>query len=64
VIVDEDGGRAPVEFFLGEEGAALKDEDAFACLREIKGEGAAAGSGSDDDGIELVGHEVLSEVQQ
>ena len=56
VIVDEDGGRAPVEFFLREEGTALEDEDALACLREVKGECASAGSASNDDGIVLVWH--------
>jgi hypothetical protein len=64
VIVEEDGGRVPVEFLLGEEGAALEDEDALTGLGEMEGESAAAGSSSDDDGVVLVGHEVLSEAQE
>jgi hypothetical protein len=29
-VLEEDGGGAPVKFFLGKEGAALEDEDALA----------------------------------
>ncbi len=36
-VVEEDGRGVPVEFFLGEEGAALEEEDALPCLREMEG---------------------------
>ncbi len=55
-VVEEDGGGVPVEFFLGEKGAALEDENALASLREMEGESSATGSGSDDDGVVWVGH--------
>jgi hypothetical protein len=59
-IVEEDGGGVPVKFFLREEWTAFEDEDALAGLGEMQGEGSATGSGSDDDGVVLGGHEVSS----
>ncbi len=56
-VVEEDGGGVPVEFFLRKKRAALEDEDAFACLREMEGECPAACSGSDDDGVVVIGHD-------
>ncbi len=58
-VLEEDGGGGPVEFFLREEGAALEDEEGLAGAREMEGEGAAAGSGPDDDGVVDGGHEGL-----
>jgi hypothetical protein len=55
-VVEEDCGCIPVEFLLGEEGTALEDEDALSRLGEMEGEGTSAGSGSDDDGVILIGH--------
>jgi hypothetical protein len=61
-VVEEDRAGVSVEFFLWEKGAALEDEDSLPCPREIKGEGSAAGSGSDDDGVVLVGHDECSSI--
>ena len=55
-VVEEDGGGVPVEFFLGKKRAALEDEDAFARLGQMERECAAPCSGSDDDGVVVVGH--------
>ena len=57
-VVEEDGGGIPVEFFLGEEGAALEDEDALAGAGEVEGEGSAACSGADDDCVVGIRHGV------
>ena len=57
-IVEEDGGGVPVEFFLGEEGAALEDEDALAGAREMQGQGAAASACADDDCVVGICHGV------
>ena len=58
-VLEEDGGGGLVELFLREKGAALKDQDGFASPREMEGEGAAAGSGTDDDGVVDGGDEGL-----
>src|ERR1700757_1268233 len=60
VVVEEDGGSVPVSFFLREKRASLKNENALACLREMKGEGPAARSSSDDDYVVGVGHDACS----
>jgi hypothetical protein len=62
-VIEKDGGSVPVKFLLGEEGAALEDEDTLAGLCEVEGEGAASCPGSDDDGVVLIGHEVLAEIR-
>jgi hypothetical protein len=63
-VVEEDGGSVPVEFFLREKRAAFEDENALPCLREVEGESATAGSGSDDDDVVLIGHGVLDKDQE
>jgi hypothetical protein len=62
-VVQEDGAGVPIEFFLGEELAALKDENALPRLCKMKGESAPASPGADDDYVVLVGHEVLAKGQ-
>ena len=56
-VVEEDGGGVPVEFFLGEEGAALEDEDALAGAREMKGQGSTASACADDDCVVWIRHD-------
>src|SRR5262245_6755209 len=53
-VVDEDVGRRPVGRLAGKPVAALEQEDALARGREVAGERAAAGAGSDDDDVERV----------
>ena len=57
-VLEEDGGGVPVELFLGKEGAALEDEDAFASAREMESEGSAACAGADDDCVVWIRHGV------
>jgi hypothetical protein len=63
-IVEEDGGGVPVEFFLREERAALENENALPSLCEMEGESATTSPTSDNDGVILIGHEVLSEIEK
>jgi hypothetical protein len=58
-VVEEDCRSVPIEFFLREKRASLKDQDVFACVGEVECESSTAGSGTDDDGVVVVGHEFL-----
>jgi hypothetical protein len=50
-IVEKDSGGVPVEFFLGHEGTALKDQDILAALCKVKSKRSTACSSADDDRV-------------
>jgi hypothetical protein len=58
-VFEEDRGGVPVQLFLRHKGAALKDEDALAGLREMERERAAACAGANDDCVVRIRHATL-----
>jgi Fic family protein len=56
-VIEKDSGGVPVEFFLGHERTAFKDEDVLAGLGEVKGERSAACAGAYYDDVVRNGHD-------
>jgi hypothetical protein len=55
-VVEEDCGRVPVELLLRHEGAALQNEDVFACLGQVQSQRSATRSSADHNRVVFAWH--------
>jgi hypothetical protein len=55
-IVEENGGRIPVEFFLGHERAALEDEDFLPRLGQVQGQRSPSRPSANHNRVEFLRH--------